>query len=140
MGLFSDDDINAAEELMRRSGVLGPDFLRGFEKGWKSYKKMNGESLLQIEAKILDYWEAIPKVLSFQNELYFGDIFGRLVAILRFHPRFLLRNPTAFIDVINRILEILQRQKMPEYIEFLTKRILIWKKNHREIIQILGKT
>lgn len=152
MGIFSDDDVNEAEglikgelekrvELKSRSDAekekarLKLEFLKGFEEGWKAWKHLFKSKGTKVDG----IWN-VPQYISkdlLQNPYEFGLGFGYLVGFLKFDPIGVLGCGHKGADAIIESVKLLKDK--PQYYKMLEKRIIRWNNSIKPYVKNLDE-
>ena len=143
MGIFSDDDINEAERMMKD---LTPekkkqlDFLKGFEEGWKHIRYTSRGVFTErgFRDSTHQTLKAIPTLWNWHHEWKslveadpdwlksYGRIVGYLIGIMRFDPIALIRKESIEI-AIDDIKKLVSEPLAGRKVDVMIKKML---KNH----------
>ena len=126
MGIFSDDDINEADDLVKKSANR-MEFLKGFERGWKGYKR-DGYKPDTYATVIVEMYERYLQEGIDKNPENFGSALGMLVALIRFYPKKVLQYPQVFIKYFRAL-----SNHQPFY-NYAVSRIKRWNKKIKTMI------
>jgi len=159
-GIFSDEDINEAERLIKEGFKKPPvkglsleakltdeekerikrEFLKGFEEGWKDTKSSEGKwgrrgrYMGELSVGLgMDYLN----VDIYREPRKFGIGFGALVGTLKFQPKFIVSRPHITDHFFNYVKFLKQHQ--PTYYQMIEKRLKRWNQNMKEHLGELSK-